>query len=450
MATRRSLRADLCTTKLLASLGIPLLLQLSACVFANDTVTLAVLLPVSGARPIGRTVGSAVAIAVDDINADASLLPRTRLRFVWSDTKCDETQGLARVVEFLTGDVRVDAFIGPGCDDVCQSAGLLAAHWNVPMVSWGCTSSALTAGDRYPTFARTVGTLTLAAPMVTAILKHWRWRNACILTSTNVNWERAAKAIKFNLEENRIHVRFYESFEPGASERERHARMVETTKSQCRITIICADAGDVRSILMNALKLDMLSSSDYVFITFELSAEAHVAANSWMGKFDPPETDPDAFFAFKGLLNINIGSLQTEEYKAFKEKVRQRMADPPFEMRIPKKNQVGTQDALLYDAVKLYALALHDHLQFGGTPLDGMSGPIFIDAQGNRAPDYVLQNFKDDFYAFAFYRHSDGTLMVNKSYVVIFPGGGTIVPEDHPPCGWNNEFCVELMGNLDI
>lgn len=77
-----------------------------------------------------------------------------------------------------------------------------------------------------------------------------------------------------------------------------------------------------------------------------------------------------------------------------------------------------------------------------------MSGNVLIDLNGNRAPDYILQNFKDGFKDFAFYRQSDGMFVMNKSFSIIFPGGSTDAPIDHPPCGWKGELCLEYIGTL--
>lgn len=224
-------------TKIFFMMAI-LILQLGVGAFTKSEVTIAVLLPFSGPRPIGRTVASAAAIAVDDINKNQQLLPSTTLNFVWNDTRCDETQGLATIVNYLTNPKTIDAFIGPGCDEVCRAGGLLASYWNVPMVSWGCTSSTLTDTERYPTFARTVGSLTQVAPLVAAVIKHWQWRNACILTSTNAMWQHTAKAIQFTLVENGINVKYYQSFEPGPSQRNRQKIIVQEARQTCRSKII--------------------------------------------------------------------------------------------------------------------------------------------------------------------------------------------------------------------
>ena len=49
----------------------------------------------------------------------------------------------------------VDGLVGFGCSIVCQPVGLLAASWNIPMVSFFCASGSLANKETYPTFTRT-------------------------------------------------------------------------------------------------------------------------------------------------------------------------------------------------------------------------------------------------------------------------------------------------------
>ena len=49
----------------------------------------------------------------------------------------------------------VDGLVGAACSIVCQPVGLLAASWNIPMVSFSCTSGSLADKETYPTFTRT-------------------------------------------------------------------------------------------------------------------------------------------------------------------------------------------------------------------------------------------------------------------------------------------------------
>ena len=46
----------------------------------------------------------------------------------------------------------LDGIIGPMCSGACQPVALMAAAWNLPVVSYACSSGALSNTEQYPTF----------------------------------------------------------------------------------------------------------------------------------------------------------------------------------------------------------------------------------------------------------------------------------------------------------
>ena len=62
--------------------------------------------------------------------------------------------GFKTAVEAWSETADLDGFLGFHCSVVCQPVGLLAASWNIPMVSYFCSSGALSDKEIYPTFTR--------------------------------------------------------------------------------------------------------------------------------------------------------------------------------------------------------------------------------------------------------------------------------------------------------
>ena len=64
------------------------------------------------------------------------------------------------------------------------------------------------------------------------------------------------------------------------------------------------------------------------------------------------------------------------------------------------------------------------------------------DSNGDRDPDYAVQTmWGGKFTDFAEYIYSRRQMIRKAGVVVLFPGGSTQPPADHPPCGWENELC---------
>ena len=94
----------------------------------------------------------------------------------------------------------VDAFIGGGCSVVCEPVALLSATWNVPFVSFGCTSDILSIKYNYPTFTRTVDTFVSLAPMFRKLAEYYSWDLVGVVTTTENIMQLTANAIKHEME----------------------------------------------------------------------------------------------------------------------------------------------------------------------------------------------------------------------------------------------------------
>ena len=89
----------------------------------GTSLTLGLLLPVTGSWRGGRTIAGAAALAVQRINADSSLLGGMRVEYAWADAGCGVKSGVDAQA-MLLGSNRLDAVIGPGAH---ASASLLAS-----------------------------------------------------------------------------------------------------------------------------------------------------------------------------------------------------------------------------------------------------------------------------------------------------------------------------------
>ena len=98
-----------------------------------DVLKIGVLVPVSGSWAAGRTIAGAASLAVDTINRDAAMLVGRRLEFVWRDSVCSSSQALVALSEMIA-ESKVDAVIGPACDEACESTAHFTAGQNLLQV----------------------------------------------------------------------------------------------------------------------------------------------------------------------------------------------------------------------------------------------------------------------------------------------------------------------------
>lgn len=198
-------------------------------------VKIGVLLPMTGYWPIGKTSASAITIAVDRINRNPNLLPGYNMTFLWNDSMCLAAEGLNQAVEFkISG---VDAIIGDGCDIICEPAAILAASWNLPMVSWGCESSKLSEKTIYPSFARTVGSFSKMGDLFLSVFQYFHWNSIGILASTESIWQLAMTGLMKVFLQNDIDIRYLRTLSPGhvlVTEREEYNSILSRAKETAR------------------------------------------------------------------------------------------------------------------------------------------------------------------------------------------------------------------------
>ena len=103
------------------------------------------------------------------------------------------------------------------------------------------------------------------------------------------------------------------------------------------VFMLFAYGGDVRDFMLNALDLNLING-EYAFICVDLIEDAHYGRNTWMGE---DGRDGDAARAFNGLLNIHIKTPDVPNYDVFKAKVREKVAEEPFNRKMLPEEEVG-------------------------------------------------------------------------------------------------------------
>ena len=166
----------------------------------RTALNLAVFVPTSGKWPIGNVISPAAQIAAKDINDNSKLLEDYEIRLSYHDSGCDQGVGFLEMIRTITATTSIDGIIGDGCDLICEPFGLLASEMELPMVSWGCTSIALTDKKEYTTFARTVGQRHDTVRVIMGLLRHFSWQRIGMIYTSEDVWEWMAQTIKTEFE----------------------------------------------------------------------------------------------------------------------------------------------------------------------------------------------------------------------------------------------------------
>ncbi|KAL9957701.1 hypothetical protein ACROYT_G034630 [Oculina patagonica] len=409
-----------------------------------------IFLPFTGSWPGGPKMASAILIAMDKVNNDPYWLPGYNLTFVLEDSKCEAKSSMAILVDYYTVESpKVDVYIGPGCSVACVPGAYIAAHWNIPMISWGCTASVLSDKTLYPYFVRTAGTFTGLGELLRAFLEQYKWDRIGIMASTETVFSEIANTAKVTLEKDgKYSVPFFGSFDPGATDLYKLKSMVRSMASKARVFMLLCYGDAMRRLMLIFNELGLLNG-EYVVVALEtLQASCQAAAGSEDGR------DEEACKAFEGIIDVSQYIPDSQDYKDFTTSVYNRMPEMNYTMNAP--NETNIYAAYLHDAILLYAHALNESLSEGvavsegknvsrsmiGKQFLGVSGPVGINEKGDRVASYRLQSFLPGMSSVrvANYFGTTGELQL-LNQTIIWPGGTTEIPLGRPKCGFDNEFC---------
>ena len=239
----------------------------------NRTITMGYLVPWEYGWPVGGTMGSAIDVAIKEIK-NRGLLPGYDFQWVLRDSQCAPQKGMEMAVDVWSSVPDLDVMIGPACSVVCTPVSLLAAAWNIPVVSYGCASSSLSDTDQYPTFSRTEGTWMGRAPAFNALVDVFGWKKIGIISTFEDLYRLSSIEMMRVMQQHNKEVKLTiidSSVKGDVIDEEKWQilqNVVADMKQQVYILIIMTYPQDLRNILIAALDRGMMNR-DYVFITNE-------------------------------------------------------------------------------------------------------------------------------------------------------------------------------------
>ncbi|KAL5268664.1 hypothetical protein ACHWQZ_G002498 [Mnemiopsis leidyi] len=397
------------------------LLPLLPSLLCQQNISLGILVPwLDSSWNEGPRAIAAAYLAIDEINENG-LLPNYRLVPQWRDDGCSVPDSLANVTDLW--DKNVDAFIGPACSVSCEQTGHLAAHWDLPMISWACASPALSDKITYPTFVRTAGPYKTLGKPFAELMKHYKWYRCAILSSNQNLFSQSARHIQKVLEQEKVsenpedckpgsddcrvsvvlYKQFFSGKEAGANQTlaiERNELMKEI-REKARIIFVLGYNDDVRDFMLRAEAADMLDG--YVWVGVDILTHE---ALGWMD--GDSINNARAKKAFQGFISYTVRVPDSPEYKKFEGDLIN-YTTKHFKIT---PDGVSTYAQNLYDAVYLYTKALKELLAedpnasirqgrklaklMMNTTFDALGRKVLINSEGDRESDYEIQSYQGD------------------------------------------------------
>ncbi|XP_077993684.1 atrial natriuretic peptide receptor 1-like isoform X2 [Glandiceps talaboti] len=376
------------------------------------------------------------------------------------DSEASNVVAPIRAVEYLT-EKTVDVFFGPCNEYAVAPVARFARHWKIPMITTALAKEYSTVED-LSNVTRPQGSYMKAVEALAATFRHFKYN---VTTLIHVDWEVSEyrDCWFFGAALNSVIPPTeggYNDFDE--SKETDYAELLKTAViPHGRIVVICASGEAVRKIMLAAHGLGMTTPNkdghaQYVFFNIQLFDSAYFGSVGWE-KGD--EHDADAKQAYRSLMTLTLRKPDTPEYNDFAKEVKMR-ALRDYQFDYDKEGEgVNSFVGAFHDAVLLYAIALNETLEAGGSARDGeeitrrmwnrtfqgISGQVSIDSNGDRDADYSLLEMTDTengvFTVIANYYGTRKKYEPVKGAKIDWPGEHQ--PVDVPACGFQGEFCQE-------
>ncbi|XP_014668744.1 PREDICTED: guanylate cyclase 32E-like [Priapulus caudatus] len=323
----------------------------------------------------GQSISGALSLAVSEINSDRDILPNDILEFVVGETHGDSLLSLKQTARLWTDDV--SAYIGP--QETCFSEANLAAAFNIPMISHFCLEPEVSDKGRFPTFART---RPQASDAVTSVLKQFNWNSVYILHSANEYFTLVARSVQKHLHANHITVNGIKTWEAKyfhGFTANPFIPLIDESYAETRIYLVIGDTHEYIGLLTYMEERGLFDNGDYFVVGLHVDEiYKHKEAENYIKGVLEPFVQEATVRAYRSYIGIIGAPPVNPAYNKFTAAVNQYLEAPPFNFVNPLKlfglkrqKIIRPEAAYLYDAVYLYARAVHAAKMRGEDPRDG-------------------------------------------------------------------------------
>ncbi|KAJ0591221.1 putative periplasmic binding protein-like I [Helianthus annuus] len=214
---------------------------------------------------IGRSVKPAILAAVDDVNADTSILGDTYLNLILHDTNCSGFIGTMGALELMEKDVV--AAIGPQSSTIAHVISHVVNELHVPLLSFGATDPTL-AALQYPYFLRTTQNDYYQMAAIANIIEYFEWKEVIAIFVDDDYGRNGVSSLGDSLAQKRAKIAYKAALTPGSSVDDITEVITAVNLMESRVYVVHVNPDTGLEIFAVAKKLGMMTSG-YVWITTE-------------------------------------------------------------------------------------------------------------------------------------------------------------------------------------
>ncbi|KAL5984272.1 hypothetical protein ACLOJK_018376 [Asimina triloba] len=299
---------------------------------------------------IGRVAKIAIETAVDDINADSSILNGIQLNVKMRDSNCSGFLGIVDAFEFM--ETNILAVVGPQSSVIAHVISHVANELKVPLLSFAATDPTLSS-LQYPFFVRTTHSDLFQMTAIAEILDFYQWKQVIAIFIDDDYGRNGIAALGDRLAERRGKISFKVPIRPGPglSKNEITDILIRVALMESHVIVIHANPDSGLQILSVAHYLGMLSGG-YVWIATDWLSSV---LDSW----DPLSEHTTG--TMQGLITLRLHTEESKEKRAFTSRWSKLVGD-----RKATASGLNSYGLYAYDTIWIVAHAIDTFFKNGG------------------------------------------------------------------------------------
>ncbi|XP_054818508.1 glutamate receptor 3.3 [Prosopis cineraria] len=254
---------------------------------------------------IGRVAKIALEEAVQDINANASILRGTKLVLTEQNSNCSGFLGLVQALRFMETDVV--AIIGPQSSVVAHIISHVANELHVPLLSFAATDPTLS-NLQFPFLVRTTMSDLYQMAAIAEIVDYYGWREVIAIFIDDDFGRNGVSALDGQLAARRCRISYKAGIKsgPGVGRSEITDLLVKVALMQSRVIVLHVNP-DSGFMVFNVAKYLGMTGNGYVWI-----------ATDWLSSvLDSASLPLDTMNVLQGVLVLRQHTPDSDRKKAF-------------------------------------------------------------------------------------------------------------------------------------
>ncbi|KAL6873798.1 hypothetical protein ACP4OV_013880 [Aristida adscensionis] len=211
---------------------------------------------------IGRAARLAIELAVDDVNADRTVLAGTNLNLITQDTNCSGFLGTIEALQLM--EKNVVAVIGPQSSGIGHVISHVVNELHVPLLSFAATDPTLSASE-YPYFLRTTISDYFQMHAVASIVDYYQWKEVTAIFVDDDYGRGGISVLSDALAVKRARISYKAAIPPNSNADVISDILFRVNMMESRVMVVHVNPDTGMSIFSVANKLRMMASG-YVWI----------------------------------------------------------------------------------------------------------------------------------------------------------------------------------------